>query len=725
MKLNKSQEEAVNHFGSPLLVLAGAGSGKTRVITTKIAQILQNQLAMPSQILAVTFTNKAANEMLERVQHLVKIEGKYLNIGTFHRMALKILRRYADLLGYTKNFTILDTSDQKKVITDTLKRLEINDAVNAQTISGFISKVKEKFIKPQELDSVLHNFPDVYTRVEIVKIYEEYQKELKRLDAMDFDDLLFNCVDLLLKNDEIKNSYQNLFKYILIDEYQDINGLQQKWIKLIAGKNQNITCVGDDDQSIYGWRGSDISYILGFNKENSNAKVIKLEQNYRSTKDILNIASKLIHNNAGRHGKTLWTDEQETHKVNADIHYDSKSEAKYITGKIQEFRHRYEYKDFAILVRTIRQTRAIEEAMVFAGIPYKIIGGLRFYERKEVKDIIAYIKILVSSEDDLATERVITTPKRGLGDTTISKLYEQARAKNTNLLTILTTLASGFSGDIEIPKRAYSGLMLLGGKILKWRESLQSNTLVNIIKNVLKEIEYEDYLKKDDETSFEQRIENINELLVTLESFETAEEFLDYVSLATSIDDMENEADSVSIMTIHASKGLEFPFIFLPGWNQGLFPSDRTIEESGTAGIEEERRLAYVAITRARERLYISSTKLSFIKQGFSLSSEKSMFLDEILELAEDSIEFTDNSSSFQNDYSSFRKQKSWDTDKFTQEKATIPQSGNTFFIGNLVSHAKFGIGTVTKVTGTLVTVKFTAADEKTIREDFLTKKYI
>lgn len=727
MQLNNAQEEAVSHFNSPLLVLAGAGSGKTRVITAKIAKILEQQLAMPSQILAVTFTNKAANEMLERVQSIVNIDGKYLNIGTFHRMALKILRRYADFLGYTKNFTILDTSDQKKIISDTLKRLQLSEA-NAQTVLNCISKIKEKFVKPAELPLLIHNFADSYAKIEIPKIYDEYQKELKRLDSMDFDDLIFNCVDLLIKYEEIRSSYQNLFRYILIDEYQDINGLQQKWIKLIAGDNPNITCVGDDDQSIYGWRGSDISYILGFHNENNNAKVIKLEQNYRSTKDILNIASNLIHNNRGRHGKTLWTEMEESYKVKIDIHYDSKSEARYITGKIQEFRHMYNYRDFAILVRTIRQTRAIEEAMVFSGIPYQIIGGLRFYERKEVKDILAYIKILVSSEDDLATERVISTPKRGLGETTITKLYDYARQNNTNLLAMLFSLSNGFGGDIDIPKRAYSGLVTLGSQISRWRENSHHDTLSNTIKNILKEIEYEDYLKKDDETSFDQRIENINELLVTLESFETPEEFLDYVSLATSVDDAENEQDSVSIMTVHASKGLEYPFVFLPGWNQGSFPSDRTIEELGIAGIEEERRLAYVAITRARERLYISSTKLSFIKPGFSLSSEKSMFLDEIIEQSDLSIDFQDHSSSFQNDYSAFKKQqweKKSDNTPSSFSSSGFAPKGETFFIGNLVSHSKFGIGTVTKVTGTLVTVKFSDGKEQTIREDFLTKKYI
>ncbi len=759
--MNTKQHEAVTHFDAPLLVLAGAGSGKTRVITEKIAEILRRQLAMPSQILAVTFTNKAASEMLERVQKLVEIEGRYLNIGTFHRMALKMLRRYADVIGYTKNFTILDSSDQKKVIASLLKRLQIVDDVKPQTVSGYISKIKENFIKPHELEGALHNFPDTYTKIKMVKIYEEYQKELKRLDGMDFDDLIFNCVDLLKNNQEIRSSYQNLFKYILIDEYQDINSLQQKWIKLIAGENKNITCVGDDDQSIYGWRGSNISYILGFSKENSNAKIIKLEQNYRSTKDILNVASKLIQHNTGRHGKTLWTETSQTDTVKVNVYQDSKAEARAITNTIQEFNHKYNNKDIGILVRTIRQTRSIEEGMVFAGIAYKIIGGLRFYERREVKDIIAYIKVLVSSEDDLATERVIATPKKGIGDASIDKLYDFARKHQTNLLTEILTLQTcnivdtpsnhshssqddlffggnntkvgehnqGISetelirADSGLHTRAMNKLEVLGKQIHRWREKLNSDSIANVIKYALKEIEYEEYLKKDDDQSFEQRVENINELLTTLESFETAEEFLDYVSLATSVDDNENNNDAVNIMTIHASKGLEFPFVFLPGWNQGLFPSERTVEELGLAGIEEERRLAYVATTRAREKLHISSTKFSFARQGFSFSTEKSMFLDEILEFAEESIEFSDNSS--YGGYDSYtRVQKSKDFSSPVAH-AFVAQKESNFYVGNLVSHAKFGIGTVVKVVGTLVTTKFSDGQEKTIREDFLKRKHI
>lgn len=724
---NTEQSLAINHFNSPLLVLAGAGSGKTRVITHKISKILQENLALPNQILAVTFTNKAANEMLERVCKITNITNHHLNIGTFHKIALKILRKHTNLIGYTPNFTILDTTDQKKIISDLLKRLNFNE-ITPQTTINFLSHIKEKFIKPSELESHLHQLPPQYRFNETIEIYTHYQTELKRLNSMDFDDIIFHCVDILQKHHEIRTHYQTLFKYILIDEYQDINSLQQKWVKLISGNNPNITCVGDDDQSIYGWRGSDISHILNFTKTNPNSKIIKLEQNYRSTQDILNVASKLIQTNSGRHGKILWTTNPETHKIYIDSHFDSKSEAKHITSVIQNWQHQYKHSHFAVLVRTIRQTRAIEEAMVFSGIPYKIIGGLRFYERKEIKDILAYIKILVSSQDDLATERVLTTPKRGLGETTIQKLYEQARTNQTNLSTMLTTLASGFGGDISIPNRAYSNLMQIGNQIIKWRESLSQNSLTSVLKNILKEINYEQYLEQDDETTFQQRIENINELFSTIESFNSASEFLDYVSLATTIDDTDN-SESINIMTIHASKGLEFPFVFLPSWNQGTFPSDRTIEELGNSGIEEERRLAYVAITRAMEHLHISHTKLSFIKQGFSLSTEKSIFLDEILENAKNSIIFTERTSfspTFEpKPYNSYTKNYNYSNNipnnKFQQD--STPEK--SFFIGNLVSHSKFGIGTVTKTTGTLITVKFSNGTEKTIREDFLTRKHI
>lgn len=721
--MNAKQSEAVLHFDSPLLVLAGAGSGKTRVITEKVIHIIRNQMAMPSEILAVTFTNKAANEMLERVQKQISIEGRFLNIGTFHRMALKILRRYADFLGYTHNFTILDTTDQKKVITNLLKQMNFSSEIKPQTVMGFISRVKEDFTKPDALEGKLHKLPESYAKIDIVRIYKEYSQELKRLDSMDFDDLIFNCVDLLEQNPEVRQSYQNLFKYILIDEYQDINSLQQRWVKLICGENPNITCVGDDDQSIYGWRGSDVSYILHFKKLYPEAHIIKLEQNYRSTKDILNVASKLIQHNEGRHGKTLWTDNPETHKIQVSIHYDSKSEAKYITGKIQDYKYKFAYKDFAILVRTIRQTRALEEAMVFAGIAYKIIGGLRFYERMEVKDILAYIKILVSSEDDIATERALTTPKRGLGDATIGNLYQYAREQKTNLMTIILSLASGLGEGIKLQGKTYNTLVHFGNQVLKWRKLMEENSLIETIKSVLQEIEYEEYLKKDEEETFEARIENINELFSTMESFETPAEFLDYVSLATSADDDSKNTDSVNIMTMHGSKGLEFPFVFLPGWNAGLFPSERSREELGQAGIEEERRLGYVAVTRAMEYLYISSTKLSAIKQGFSLTAEPSMFLDEILETAEESIEFRDESNQFRPEFS--QKKDSFYQNKEQAKPMPNYSSQETFYIGNVVSHKKFGIGNVVKIAGSLVTVKFPGGEEKTIREDFLIKKYV
>lgn len=722
--MNAQQQEAVLHFNSPLLVLAGAGSGKTRVITEKVVHIIQNQMAMPSEILAVTFTNKAASEMLDRIQKKIQIEGHFLNIGTFHRMALKILRRYANLLGYTNNFTILDTSDQKKAITNLLKQMNFSQDLKPQTIMGFVSNIKENFIKPSQLESKLHNLPPSYAKIDIVNIYDAYCKELKRLDVMDFDDLIFNCVDLLESQSEIRTSYQNLFRYILIDEYQDINSLQARWVKLISGQNLNITCVGDDDQSIYGWRGSNVSYILDFKKANTNAKVIKLEQNYRSTKDILNVASKLIQHNEGRHGKTLWTDNPETHKVQISLHYDSKAEAKYITGKIQDYKYKFAYKDFAILVRTIRQTRAVEEAMVFAGIPYKIVGGLRFYERMEIKDILAYIKILTSSEDDIATERCLSTPKKGLGDTTLGNLYKYARQNQTNLMTIIIKLTSGFGEDIKLAGKVYNTLVYFGNQVLRWRKALQTQSLIETVKMVLNEIQYEEYLKKEDEESFDARIDNINELFVTMEGFETASEFLDYVSLATSADDSDETQDAVNIMTMHASKGLEFPFVFLPGWNSGLFPSDRSIEESGQAGMEEERRLAYVAITRAMEYLHISSTKLSAIKQGFSLSAEPSCFINEVEETAENSIEIIDLSSQatqFQgkNYYSKSKQEKS------SFENIQSYSGGQTFYVGNVVVHKKFGSGVVTKITGSLVAVKFSDGTEKTIRDDFLTRQYI
>jgi DNA helicase II / ATP-dependent DNA helicase PcrA len=729
LALNKPQQEAVSTFDKPILVLAGAGSGKTRVIAAKIAEILNTQRAEPFQILAVTFTNKAANEMLERVNKVCSVNTSYLNIGTFHSICVKMLRSFANLVNFQNNFLIADTSDQKKIIKDILSRLQMDPKTFPPSmILSFISRIKEKFITPEEFLINSSKFPNFYKESNIAAIYAEYQSILKNQNMMDFDDLLFFTTKLLNENPQVLEQYQQKFKYILIDEYQDINALQFKWFKLLADGNSNICAVGDDDQSIYGWRGADVSIILSFAQEFKNAQIIKLEQNYRSTKNIISVAESIISNNQNRLGKTLFTEEEEGDKVKITAFNDSKTEAREIANQIQKMHNNQtaNYKDCAVLVRASSQTRILEEAFIAFSIPYKIIGGLKFYERKEIKDILSYIKAINNTVDDISFERILQTPKKGIGITSIDRILDYSRKNKISLMQACFNI-SGDDPFIEgkiIGVKAYNILCNFVNLIKKYQTQAMGDmqTFISSIVKLIEEIKYIEFLKAEDEDNIEARTANINELLNSMQSFESVDEFLEHISLVSSLDEEDENWNTVKILTIHAAKGLEFVNLFLPGWEEGLFPSMKTINDGGASAIEEERRLAYVAITRARKKLFLSYTKMRMIYGGFNPTKE-SLFIAEIKQL--DSVDFRDktfgSNSSFDNQNSYYKEREySNKRDSFAFEIQN--KKINVINLNSIVKHKIFGIGKVNKKINDKMFEVIFEEDliRKTIKGDFL-----
>ncbi len=599
--LNAVQREAVEALDGPLLVLAGAGTGKTRVLTTRIAHLLWLRRAFPSQILAVTFTNKAAREMQERVGTLIggAVEGMPW-LGTFHSIGAKILRRHAELAGLSSNFTILDTDDQIRLLKQLLSAANIDDKRwPARSIAALIDRWKNQGLTPDKIsETESFSFANGKGR----ELYAAYQARLKVLNAADFGDLLLECLNILQRNPDVLAQYQERFKYILVDEYQDTNVAQYLWLRLLAQGRRNICCVGDDDQSIYGWRGAEVGNILRFEKDFPGARIVRLEQNYRSTPNILAAASGMIAANEGRLGKTLWTDHQEPgEKIQISGVWDGAEEARVIGEQVEQLqRAGHRLNDMAILVRAGRQTREFEERFLTLGVPYRVIGGPRFYERMEIRDAIAYLRVIAQPSDDLAFERILNKPKRGLGDAVVQKLHQTARAQNIPLTRAMGLLLE----TDELPARSRNPLRSLDDDFNRWRGMLTHMDHPLLTQTVLDESGYTAMLKADRSPDAPGRLENLKELVNALEAFENLGGFLEHVSLV-----MENQQsgpdDRVSIMTLHSAKGLEFHSVFLPGWEEGLFPSQRSMDENGTAGLEEERRLAYVGITRARERARI------------------------------------------------------------------------------------------------------------------------
>ena len=598
--LNAPQREAVLATEGPVLMLAGAGTGKTAALTTRLAHIIRTRRAWPSEVLCVTFTNKAAREMKERVGHLLGPGAEGLPwLGTFHSIAAKLLRRHAELVGLQPNYTIIDTDDQLRVLKQLIKAEGLDEKRwPARLLASCIDRWKNKGLNPADLGAAES---EAYAGGQGQKFYQLYQDRLKALNACDFGDLLLHMLNVLRTHREILEQYQQRFKYILVDEYQDTNQVQYLWLRLLAQGHRNICVVGDDDQSIYSWRGAEVTNILRFEQDFPGAKVIKLEQNYRSTPDILAAASGLIDANSQRLGKTLWTQRNGGDKVRVIGVWDGPEEARRVGEEAERLqREGASLSQVAILVRAQFQTREFEDRFIAIGLNYKIVGGYRFYERTEVRDALAYLRLIAQPSDDLAFERIYNTPKRGLGDKTLEKLHRHARARNVPLaLAALEIVDSD-----ELPARARATLLALMRNFARWREAASTLSPAELVRTLLDESGYTDALQADKSADSAGRLENLAELARALEEYETLGDFLEHVSLVMD-NDAADDAEKLTIMTIHAAKGLEFDYLFLVGWEEGVFPSQRAMDEGGLASLEEERRLAYVAITRARKQCTI------------------------------------------------------------------------------------------------------------------------
>jgi len=625
--LNNAQKEAVLCLEGPLLIVAGAGSGKTKVLTSRIAHIIKEKRAFPNQILSVTFTNKAAKEMQTRVSKMLGSTATGLSwLGTFHSICAKILRKHATAANLNSNFTIIDTDDQTRLIKNICKSENIDiKQLAPRFILAIIDRWKNKGYYPSE---VIINKKDIYEKT-ILPLYKIYQQKLIDLNACDFGDLILHTVKILENYRDIRKIYTTNFKYILVDEYQDTNFIQSKWLNLLSEKTKNLCCVGDDDQSIYSWRGAEIKNFLEFDQVYENTKVIRLEQNYRSSQNILSVASNLISNNQNRVGKTLTTTMEEGDLVKLNCFKNGKDEAIGISDEIEKkLKKKYSFNEMAILVRAIFQTREFEERFLKIGMPYRILGGTKFYERAEIKDCVAYLRLIHQEKDDLAFERIVNNPKRSIGDTTLKTVHEFGKENNLSL----ESAANKMIEQNLIKPKTKIGLSFFLNALNKWRNDLNIKKInhIKLLQIVLDESGYSAMLKNKKDLDNENRLENIKELLSAMKEFDNLESFLEHVSLATSID-QEWDGEKINMMTMHAAKGLEFDVVFLPGWEEGLFPHQKSIEEKGQNGLEEERRLAYVGITRAKKKAIISFSMNRFY-QGDWIDSMASRFIEELPE---------------------------------------------------------------------------------------------
>jgi DNA helicase-2/ATP-dependent DNA helicase PcrA len=625
--LNNAQKEAVLHVDGPLLIVAGAGSGKTKVLTSRIAHIIKKKKAFPNQILSVTFTNKAAKEMQTRVSKLLGSTATGLSwLGTFHSICVKILRKHAKAANLNSNFTIIDTDDQIRLIKNICKSENIDiKQLAPRFILAIIDRWKNKGYYPSE---VVVNNKDLYEKT-ILPLYKIYQQKLIDLNSCDFGDLILHTVKILENYPDIRNIYSNNFKYILVDEYQDTNFIQSKWLNLLSEKHNNLCCVGDDDQSIYSWRGAEIKNFLEFDQVYDNTKVIRLEQNYRSSQNILSVASNLISNNENRVGKTLTTTMEEGDLVKLNCFKNGKDEAIGISDEIEKnIKKKFSFNNVAILVRAIFQTREFEERFLKIGMPYRILGGTKFYERAEIKDCVAYLRLINQEKDDLAFERIVNNPKRSIGDTTLKLVHTFGKENNL----CLENAAKQMIEENLIKPKTKIGLNFFLNSLSKWRNDIKIKKInhIKLMQTVLDESGYSAMLKNKKDLDNESRLENIKELLTAMKEFDNLESFLEHVSLATSVD-QEWDGEKINMMTMHAAKGLEFDVVFLPGWEEGLFPHQKSIEEKGQNGLEEERRLAYVGITRAKKKAIISFSMNRFY-QGDWIDSMASRFIDELPE---------------------------------------------------------------------------------------------
>ena len=701
--LNNEQREAVFHTEGPLLILAGAGSGKTRVLTHRIAYLIDEKGVNPWNILAITFTNKAAGEMRERVDRIVGFGSESIWVSTFHSTCVRILRRYIDRLGYGTNFTIYDADDQKTLMKDVCKQLQIDTKIyKERALLSAISSAKDEMITPDEFEL---NAAGDYHKQRIAKVYREYEKQLKANNALDFDDLLVKTVQLLQTQPDILEYYQERFRYIMVDEYQDTNTVQFKLISILAKKYKNLCVVGDDDQSIYKFRGANIKNILNFEEVFEDARVIKLEQNYRSTETILNAANGVIRNNYGRKDKSLWTENGEGDKINFQQFDDAFEEANYV---VNDIRKKVEdgsrsYNDHAILYRTNAQSRMFEEKLVTANIPYKVIGGINFYARKEIKDLLAYLKTIDNGQDDLAVKRIINIPKRGIGLTTINRVQENATERNVRFYEALLT-----ADMIPGIGRSATKLTSFVALIEHFKESAKNMLPSELMKEILDYTGYIEDLEADSKEEAEDRIANIDELLNKIAAYEescederpTLSGFLEEVALVADIDGLDESNDYVVLMTLHSAKGLEFPEVYLVGMEDGLFPSYMTITADDPAEVEEERRLCYVGITRAMENLTMTCAKRRMVR-GETQYNKMSRFLKEIPVYLFDikgNVSKDDVSYPKQNAYIQAKntfKTKAFSTPKPVQNFGAQKGEGPGYDVGDRVRHMKFGEGLV------------------------------
>jgi DNA helicase-2/ATP-dependent DNA helicase PcrA len=739
--LNPEQRAAVETLDGPVLVLAGAGTGKTRALTTRIAHILALGQARAYEILAVTFTNKAAREMRERIETLVGEGAQAMQwLGTFHAISAKILRRHAELVGLKPNFTILDTDDQIRLLRQVLQAENIDDKrwparALAQRIDGW----KNRGLLPNQVPA---GEAESFANGKGGALYALYQERLKILNAVDFGDLLLETLRLFRENPDVLADYQKRFKYILVDEYQDTNIVQYLWLRLISQGRRNVCCVGDDDQSVYGWRGAEVENILRFEQDFPGAKIVRLERNYRSTGHILAAASHLIAHNEGRLGKTLFTDGEDGEKPTLTGVWDSQEEARVIGEDIEQLQRKgHSLEEIAILVRASFQMREFEERFVEIGLPYRIIGGPRFYERAEIRDALAYLRCVAQPADDLAFERIINTPKRGLGDATVQLLHEYARRERIPLMQAARFLTE----TEELKPKPRGALKSLIVDFDRWRSLIDSKPQHELAEMVLDESGYTQMWRDDKTPEAAGRLENLKELVRAMEEFPDLAAFLEHVSLVMEADESK-EQERVSVMTLHAAKGLEFETVYLPGWEEGLFPHQRSLDEQGRAGLEEERRLAYVGLTRAKRRAKIFFASNRRIR-GLWQPTVPSRFVDnlppthvEVVEAPSASqyggyaVSRFANLDTYGSDYStpgwkraqaaraepSSRPSRS--KQPLTIEGQVIARSstGSRYGAGTRVFHTKFGPGTVAAVDGNKCTVDFDKAGRKMVLESFL-----
>ncbi|MCK8060784.1 MULTISPECIES: DNA helicase PcrA [unclassified Fusibacter] len=704
--LNERQREAVEHIKGPLLVLAGAGSGKTRVLTYRIAYLIEDQGVLPSNILALTFTNKAANEMRHRVEKLIGGVASSMWIGTFHSICVRILRRDADVIGFTKDFVIYDTADQKTLTKNIMKRLNISDKdLKINFVRAKISEAKNEMISPEK-------FQDMYTSdyqlKQVGKIYGEYQKEIAQNNAMDFDDLLLNTLELFRVNPEILEFYQRKFQFIHVDEYQDTNGVQYSLVRKLAARNLNLCVVGDNDQSIYGWRGADIRNIQDFEKDFKDGRVVLLEQNYRSTRKILDLANGVIQNNPKRRDKNLWTDNHSGEDINYYRARDNSDEARYVANEIiKRFENGASYNEFAVLYRTNAQSRDFEEAFIRASIPYKIIGGLKFYERKEVKDLISYLRLIANPSDEISLQRIINTPKRGIGDKTVENVFALAHREGISAYDAIELAVE----TKAFPNRALSGLKEFFDTISPFVRNADNYKGSDILDAVIKATGYRDELVREGTIEAQTRIENIDELYSQILNYESMHDdvtlnmYLQEISLLSDQDDIEeDESGHILLMTIHAAKGLEFPTVFLVGLEERLFPSEMTMETD--EGVEEERRLCYVGITRAEQTLHLTHAAQR-MRFGRTMVNKVSRFIDEMPK----ELIFSHSGEIATREASPIQIGPKYKT--VTPSRPVSASDSDEFRAGVKVRHQLFGDGMVISVKGAGENAELTIAFDK------------